>query len=137
MIVNKTLKFIVPLLNIEKSKIITKDFKGAYNCFKVNEDPYQVYLHYNCQNNNLTTNYFNHEGTVYKLDSKNLSKEIKCIIKNKFTILPTEAKSKIMNFWKSNNTKELLTRPLMKYDSTAPARGISVNYNYTHLDILN
>ena len=77
MIVNKTLKFIVPLLNIEKSKIITKDFKGAYNCFKVNEDPYQVYLHYNCQNNNLTTNYFNHEGTVYKLDSKNLSKEIK------------------------------------------------------------
>ena len=137
MIVNKTLKFIVPLLNIEKSKIITKDFKGAYNCFKVNEDPYQVYLHYNCQNNNLTTNYFNYEGTVYKLDSKNLSKEIKCIIENKFTILPIEAKSKIMNFWKSNNTKELLTRPLMKYDSTASARGISVNYNYTHLDILN
>ena len=137
MIVNKTLKFIVPLLNIEKSKIITKDFKGAYNCFKVNEDPYQVYLHYNCQNNNLTTNYFTHEGTVYKLDSKNLSKEIKCIIENKFTILPIEAKSKIMNFWKSNNTKELLTRPLMKYDSTASARGITINYNYTHLDILN
>ena len=136
MIVNKTLKFIVPLLNIEKSKIITKDFKGAYNCFKVNEDPYQVYLHYNCQNTNLNYNYFTHKGTVYKLDFKNLSKEIKSIIENKFTILPIEAKSKIINFWKSNNTKELLTRPLMKHEH-ASTRGISINYNYTHLDILN
>ena len=136
MIVNKTLKFIVPLLNIEKSKIITKDFKGAYNCFKVNEDPYQVYLHYDCQNTNLNYNYFTHKGTVYKLDSKNLSKEIKSIIENKFTVLPVEAKSKIINFWKSNNTKELLTRPLMKHEHTS-TRGISINYNYTHLDILN
>lgn len=136
MIVNKTLKFIVPLLNIEKSKIITKNFKGAYNCFKVNEDPYQVYLHYDCQNTNLNYNYFTHKGTVYKLDSKNLSKEIKSIIENKFTILPVEAKSKIINFWKSNNTKELLTRPLMKHEHTS-TRGISINYNYTHLDILN
>ena len=136
MIVNKTLKFIVPLLNIEKSKIITKNFKGAYNCFKVNEDHYQVYLHYDCQNTNLNYNYFTHKGTVYKLDSKNLSKEIKSIIENKFTILPVEAKSKIINFWKSNNTKELLTRPLMKHEHTS-TRGISINYNYTHLDILN
>ena len=136
MIVNKTLKFIVPLLNIEKSKIITKNFKGAYNCFKVNEDPYQVYMHYDCQNTNLNYNYFTHKGTVYKLDSKNLSKEIKSIIENKFTILPIEAKSKIINFWKSNNTKELLTRPLMKHEHTS-TRGISINYNYTHLDILN
>ena len=136
MIVNKTLKFIVPLLNIEKSKIITKNFKGAYNCFKVNEDPYQVYMHYDCQNTNLNYNYFTHKGTVYKLDSKNLSKEIKSIIENKFTILPVEAKSKIINFWKSNNTKELLTRPLMKHEHTS-TRGISINYNYTHLDILN
>ena len=136
MIVNKTLKFIVPLLNIEKSKIITKDFKGAYNCFKVNEDPYQVYLHYDCQNTNLNYNYFTHKGTVYKLDSKNLSKEIKSIIENKFTVLPVGAKSKIINFWKSNNTKELLTRPLMKHEHTS-TRGISINYNYTHLDILN
>ena len=136
MIVNMTLKFIVPLLNIEKSKIITKNFKGAYNCFKVNEDHYQVYLHYDCQNTNLNYNYFTHKGTVYKLDSKNLSKEIKSIIENKFTILPIEAKSKIINFWKSNNTKELLTRPLMKHEHTS-TRGISINYNYTHLDILN
>lgn len=137
MIVNKTLKFIVPLLDIEKSKIITKDFKGAYNCFKVNENPIQVYLHYNCHNTNLGKEEFHHNGIVYKLDIQNISKEIKSIIETKYTLLSPISKTKIINFWGSNNTKEFLNKPLVKYDSIISKRGVGVNYSYTHLDILN
>lgn len=115
MIVNKTLKLIVPLINYKHNTLINHNLVKATTSNLEDGNKLNLYLQYTNSNNELKGYYIG--NNTYKIPVEITIKDYAKFFEADYTRLSRRTMIKIMNFWKTKEINLILTRRALDFNT--------------------
>lgn len=115
MIVNKTLKLIVPLTNYKHNTLINHNLVKATTSNLEDGNKLNLYLQYTNSNNELKGYYIG--NNTYKIPVEITIEDYAKFFEADYTRLSHRTMIKIMNFWKTKEINLILTRRALDFNT--------------------
>lgn len=115
MIVNKTLKLIVPLTNYKHNTLINHNLVKATTSNLEDGNKLNLYLQYTNSNNELKGYYIG--NNTYKIPVEITIEDCAKFFEADYTRLSRRTMIKIMNFWKTKEINLILTRRVLDFNT--------------------